>query len=81
MDYRKIKFDVSPKYTEVILKFRKLGIVVNWSDPRRHVDDQLLRYIFSKLGAKIPTPEHPKPITLEEFIYILDQLHLLDGKK
>ena len=80
-DFRKPSFSFSDKYFPAIIKFRQLGIVINWSDPDRHVDDELLRYIFKHLGANIPTQEYgrTKPLTLEEFVFILDELHLLDG--
>lgn len=80
-DFRKPSFSFSDRYHSSIVKFRNLGIVVNWSNPQRHVDDELLRYVFKSLGAQIPTQEYKrtKPLTLEEFVFILDELHLLDG--
>ena len=80
-DFRKPSFSFSDRYHSSIVKFRNLGIVVNWSNPQRHVDDELLRYIFKNLGAQIPTQEYKrtKPLTLEVFVFILDDLHLLDG--
>lgn len=79
MDERKYNFIVMDKYKLSAEKAKKKGYILNWSNPKRHVDDDLLRFMFKvKMGVDIPMQEYPMPLTIEEFAYCLDKIGLLD---
>lgn len=78
-DQRKSSFLVTAKYIKSVEKMKKKGYVLNWSNPQRHVDHDLLRFIFkSKIGIDIPRQEYYSPFTIEELAYCFDKLGLLE---
>jgi len=75
-------FEPLKKYRDAIIKVKHAGIILNWSNPRRHVNDELLRFVFrEKLGINIPHYSYDQAFTIEEFAYCLDQLGLIEEKK
>jgi len=79
MDYRKDNFKQTARFINSCEKAKKKGYILNWSNPKRHVDDDLLRFIFRiKLRIDIPMPEFHAPLTIEELAFALDKMGLLE---
>ena len=78
MSDQRNNFEPTKKYVEAINKVKKAGVILNWSNPKRHVNDELLRFVFKeRLGVDISFYNIDQAFTIEEFAYCLVKLGLI----